>query len=660
MLCPETGMRVLVPLARKQLIGIVSAIETTTDIEESKLRDILLVPDAIPVVQISQLRLWRWMADYYMCSIGEVMAAALPAKLHDVHYSLSDTGRRRVRLMDCKSSTIPPHPLDEQQSGAMIQIKTEWQNRDVVLLHGVTSSGKTEVYVHLIREQLSSGYSVLYLVPEIALTTQLTDRLQAVFGNQLVVYHSRVTDAKRVEVYRQLLTKGEPRLILGARSSVFLPVDHVGLIVVDEEHEPSYKQQDPAPRYHARSTAIMLARQLGAKVLLGTATPSVETYYNAQNGKYGLVRMPQRYQGLLLPRITMIDLQRQYHRREMYGHFSDPLVERIHQELSANKQVILFQNRRGYAAYLQCTGCGYVPHCPDCDVPLTYHVTASSQPSNQQRNLTTSQRLVCHYCGCTQLPFSTCPQCGAEMKVHGFGTERLEDEVAQYFPSARVARLDLDSTRTQHAYQDIINRFAEREIDILIGTQMVTKGLHFNDVSLVAVLNADSLLNQPDFRSYERTFQMLEQVAGRAGRTGQQGEMILQTFDPKHTVYERVIRHDYEGLYATQIAEREAFRYPPFVRLITLTLRHRDEKRVETAGQILQQRLRGIFGSRCSALLTPGISRVKNVFARQLQLRIETTANIVYAKSLIWSEIRTLEITPSAKGVMVLTDVDPM
>lgn len=642
---PEIGMRVLVPLARKQLIGIVASVETNTEIEAGKIRDILLLPDIMPVVQASQLRLWRWIADYYMCSIGEVMAAALPAKLHDVHYSPSE-GCRRVRLSEYTSSPIVPNPLDEQQLRAMQQIQSEWHERDVVLLHGVTSSGKTEVYVHLIQEQLRTGYSVLYLVPEIALTTQLTDRLQAVFGNQLVVYHSRVTDAQRVEIYRQLLVTPEPRLILGARSAIFLPTDKVQLIIVDEEHEPSYKQQDPAPRYHARSTAIMLAYQLGAKVLLGTATPSVETYHNALNGKYGLVRMPQRYKNLLLPRITMIDLQRQYHRREMYGHFSDPLVERIREELTKGKQVILFQNRRGYAAYLQCTECGHVPHCPDCDVPMTYHRMPDS--------------LVCHYCGHTQLPFTVCPQCGATMRVHGFGTERLEDEVEQYFPEARVDRLDLDSTRTQRAYQNIINRFANHEIDILIGTQMVTKGLHFNDVSLVAVLNADGLLNQPDFRSYERTFQMLEQVAGRAGRTGQQGEMILQTFDTKHTIYEHVLAHDYEGLFATQIAEREKFNYPPFVRLITLTLRHRDEARVETAGQILQQRLGAIFGSRCSALLTPGISRVKNLFARQLQLRIETTANIAYAKSLLLREMHLLEGNPAAKGVVITPDVDPM
>lgn len=644
--CPEVGMRVLVPLARKQLIGIVWSVDATTDVDESKLRDILLVPDSLPVVQSSQLRLWRWMADYYMCSIGEVMAAALPAKLHDIHYVLGDNPRRRVKLSEYTSSPVEPNPLDKQQSEALAQICDEWSSKDVVLLHGVTSSGKTEVYTHLIREQLAMGKQVLYLVPEIALTTQLTDRLQAVFGNQLVVYHSRVTDAQRVEIYRQLLSTTEPRLILGARSAVFLPVDKVGLIIVDEEHEPSYKQQDPAPRYHARSTAIMLARQLNAKVLLGTATPSVETYYNALSGKYGLVRMPNRYQNLLLPRITMIDLQRQYHRKEMYGHFSDPLVDRIRQELALGKQVILFQNRRGYAAYLQCTGCGYVPHCPDCDVPTTYHRMPDS--------------LTCHYCGHTQIPFTTCPQCGGEMKVHGFGTERLEDEVAQYFPEARVDRLDLDSTRTQHAYQNIINRFANHEIDILIGTQMVTKGLHFNDVSLVAVLNADSLLNQPDFRSYERTFQMLEQVAGRAGRTGQQGEMILQTFDPKHTVYSRVMNHDHEGIYASEIAEREAFRYPPFVRLITITLRHRQEDRVESAGQLLQQQLRAVFGSRCSALLTPSISRVKNLFARQLQLRIEANANITYAKQLILEQIHYVESLPSTKSVVITPDVDPL
>lgn len=623
------------------------------------MRDIILILDAEPVLREEQLQLWQWTADYYMCPIGDVMAAALPNKANDRQYVLAESTRRRVKLSEYTGETVPPHPLDDQQQEAMRSIKEEWQSHDVVLLHGVTSSGKTEVYIHLILEALREGRQVLYLVPEIALTTQLTDRLQRVFGAQLSVYHSRVTDAQRMELYRRLILSREPRLIVGARSAVFLPLSDNALIIVDEEHEPSYKQQDPAPRYHARSIAIVRARLLKGKVLLGTATPSVETYYNALSGKYGLVRMTRRYQGLQLPRITLIDLREQYHRKEMYDHFSDPLVLRIREELARGKQIILFQNRRGYAPYVQCTDCGYVPKCPDCDVSLTLH-TKNTLSTNDYRPSTIHHRLTCHYCGSEQSLPDICPQCGGKMRVHGFGTERIEDEVAALFPEARVARMDLDTTRRKDDYRAIISAFAAGEVDILIGTQMVSKGLHFDNVSLVAVLNADALLSQPSFRSYERAFHMLEQVSGRAGRTENTGsEVIIQTFDPLHPVFDWVMRHDYNAMYDEQINERELFAYPPFTRLITLTLRHRHADRLEAAALAMVQRLKAVFGKRCSDVIVPGIARIQQLHLRQLQLRIESSASIMRAKILLRPHIEAILANAAYRGIEILPDVDP-
>ena len=718
---PQTGKRVLLPLGKKSIIGIIYRKHEGELPANVKVRDVLQIVDEAPIVTTDQIKLWEWLSSYYMCTLGEVMAAALPSEIIDDNYSAATTQyiqlapaylakeaqeqlfgelkrakkqeqlvrdflrlaqnyqvERRVlleqagvsgailrslidkgifleeerpisRLRQYTGEIKQPHPLDNQQSRAIAEIRESWQEKNVTLLHGVTSSGKTEVYIHLIEEVLQQGKQVLYLVPEIALTTQLTDRLQAVFGDRLVVYHSKFSNAERVEIYNEV--KGERReakgkVILGARSAIFLPFKDLGLIIVDEEHEPSYKQQDPAPRYHARSAAIMMAQWYGAKVLLGTATPSIESYHNALSGKYGLVEMTERFQGLQLPIITMIDLQRQYHRKEMYGHFADPLVDKIREELAKGKQVILFQNRRGYAPVLQCTKCGEAPKCPNCDVTMTYHKATNS--------------LVCHYCGhSTRIP-SQCPKCGGEMRTQGFGTERLEEEIQGLFPEARVARMDLDSTRKKDAYQTIIDRFAKHEVDILIGTQMVTKGLHFNDVSLVAVLQADSLLNQPDFRSYEHAFQMLEQVSGRAGRTGSQGEVMIQTFNPKNPVFEYLKAHDYNGLYNQQIAERELFKYPPYQRLIMLTLRHRDLGRLDAAAALLQQRLQQSFGDRVSGVIIPSVTKISNQWVRQIRLRVETTANIAQAKALLKEHIRWVQQYEKCKGTIILPDVDPM
>lgn len=645
----EAGVRVVVPLGKKEVVGIVC--RTYTDLPASvdvgKIRPLTAVLDTTPVVTREQLRLWQWMSDYYLCPIGDVLAAALPKKTLDRQY-LFVPPRRRTAAATCEVQ--PPYPLTEQQQRAVSEIRQAWQTKRVVLLHGVTSSGKTEVYIHLIEEELRQGRQVLYLVPEIALTTQLTDRLQRVFGEQMLVYHSRVSDVRRAEAYRQVLThdnSGKGQLIVGARSAVFLPFRNPGLVIVDEEHETSYKQQDPAPRYHARSVAIMLASQTNAHVLLGTATPSIETQFNTVTGKYGISRMTERFAGLQLPRITIIDLNRQYHRKEMYGHLSDPLVARIKEELDRKKQVILFQNRRGYAPYMQCTQCGSVPKCPSCDVAMTVH-----------RNLR-GNYMQCHYCGCETVIPSSCPECGGEMRIRGLGTERLEDEVAQLFPQARVARMDLDSTRKKDAYQEIIRSFSDHEVDILIGTQMVTKGLHFDDVSLVAVLQADSLFNQPSFRSYERAFQMLEQVSGRAGRKGQQGEVIIQTFDPQHPVFEYLCNHRTDEFYRWQIQEREQFRFPPFVHLLSLTLKHRDEQRVEEAAEALRQQLTATFGTRCSAVMQPSVTRIQNLHLRQVQLRIERNAPLTKAKQMLRDILRQLSATPPCKGVIIQPDTEP-
>ena len=641
-------MRVLVPLGKKIVVGIVSQSveELPPTLDVNKVKDIIAVPDVRPIVTEAQLQLWEWIAEYYMSPIGDVMAAGLPAKALDKVYEL-DGFKRRIKIPVYSDEIEPIHPLTVQQEQAKDAILHQWESKDVVLLHGVTSSGKTEVYIHLIQQRLNAGKQILFLVPEIALTTQLTDRLQKVFGEQLWVYHSRITDTQRMEIYRQLVTDvSTPRLIVGARSAVFLPMRNLGLIIVDEEHEPSYKQTDPAPRYHARSTAIMVAHQQGAKVLLGSATPSIESYFNAMQDKYGLVEMKERYAGLQLPEIKRIDLQRQYHRKEMYGHFSDPLVDRIREELGKNKQIILFQNRRGYAPLLVCEQCGKSPSCPNCDVPMSVHLH--------------EHEIRCHYCGEKQPIPSICPHCGGRLKVRGFGTERLEDEIQMLFPQARVARMDLDSTRKKDDYQNIIGQFSRHEVDILIGTQMVSKGLHFDDVSLVAVLSADHLFSVPEYNSYERAFQLLEQVSGRAGRKGQQGEVIIQTWDPKHPIYSYLIRHDYEAFYQEQIHERQMFHFPPFHRIISITLRHSDAAITQAAAGWLQFRLHLVFDKRCSEIITPSVSRIQRNHLRQIKLRIESNTNIQKAKILLTQQIDALMQQKEFRSVQVLVDVDPI
>ena len=648
---PAPGTRVIVPLMKKEVRGVVLRVHTEPidPTLTTKIRPISSIADTAPSVSPEQLALWQWMSSYYMCTLGEVMAAALPGGL-DKRLT-NPPKRRRTSIAPYTGPVESSHALSEIQDKSVDEIETFWSSgKDIVLLHGVTSSGKTDIYIHLIEKQLAAGKNVLYLVPEIALTTQLTSRLQCIFGDRLIVYHSRFTDAEREQRYTHIahlpLSGSDNFVVLGARSAIFLPIPNIGLIIVDEEHDPSYKQAEPAPRYHARAAAIMLAKTHRAKVLLGTATPSIETYYLAQKGVYGLVRLTERYGGVELPDITLIDLRRQYERKEMYGHFSDPLVERIRQCLADNKQVILFQNRRGYAPQLQCVQCGQPPRCVQCDVPMTLH-----KRENEMR---------CHYCGYRMPVPPVCPQCGGELKTIGFGTERIEDEIQALFPEARVLRMDLDTTRNKSAYQDIINAFARHECDILVGTQMITKGLHFDDVRLVAVLNTDPLFNQPDFRAYERAYQMLEQVAGRAGRKGTKGEVWMQTFDPSNAVLSMVRKHDYTALYSQQIAERKLFNYPPFYRVIRLQMRDHNGVRVHRTATQLQTYLVRIFGERVSGVIIPSIERVQAYTIRELTLRIEQGANFSEAKRRLKETIDQIWSVSSNKNVKIIIDVDAL
>ena len=641
---PAAGTRVLVPLLKKEVRGVVlrAHTEPVEDAFVQKIRPVIAMLDSAPMISPEQLALWKWMSGYYMCALGEVMAAALPGGL-DKRLT-NPPKRRRVLSIPYDGPIESMHDLSFAQSKSAESIGTFWNNgKDIVLLHGVTSSGKTDIYIHLIEAQLKAGKNVLYLVPEIALTTQLTSRLQLIFGDRLIVYHSRFTDAEREQRYNQISNyksqTSDNYVVLGARSAIFLPVSNLGLVIVDEEHDPSYKQAEPNPRYHARAAAIVLAKEHGAKVLLGTATPSIESYYLAQRGVYGLVTLAERFGGVELPDIKLIDLRRQYDRKEMYGHFSDPLVDRIRQCLADKKQVILFQNRRGYAPQIQCMACGQPP-------PMTLH-----KRDNELR---------CHYCGYHAPVPAVCPQCGGELKAFGIGTERIEDEIQKLFPEARVLRMDLDTTRNKNSYEEIINAFARHECDILVGTQMITKGLHFDDVRLVAVLNADPLFNQPDFRAYERAYQMLEQVAGRAGRKGKKGEVWIQTFDTHNMVLGMVQKHAYEALYNHQIEERKMFNYPPFYRVIRLQMKDHNALRVHKVTTQLQAYLLRIFGDRVSGVIIPSVERIQAYTLRELTLRIESSANIEEAKRRLKEAIDHIWSIASNKNVKLIIDVDPI
>ncbi len=501
-------------------------------------------------------------------------------------------------------------PLSVAQQDAYNQILMQMLGKNVVLLHGVTSSGKTEVYIHLIRQALQEKKQVLYLLPEIALTVQIMERLRRVFGDRLGIYHSKYSDEERVEIWRKQMSAHPYEVILGARSAVFLPFQRLGLVIVDEEHETSFKQQDPAPRYHARSAAIVLARMYGAKTLLGTATPSMESYYNAQQGKYGLVEMKTRFKDIQLPEIQVVDVKDLRHRKMMKGAYSPQLLAAVREALQNGEQAILFQNRRGFAPMVECKVCGWVPRCKNCDVSLTLHKTI---------NL-----LTCHYCGYTYPVPTECPNCGStEIIGRGIGTEKIEDQIAEIFPEARIARMDLDTTRTRNAYERLITDFSSGKTNLLIGTQMITKGLDFDKVRVVGILNADSMLNYPDFRAYEHAFMMMAQVSGRAGRKGKRGLVILQTKMPQLPVISQVVHNDYASFYNDLLEERRAFHYPPFYHLINVYLRHKQEKVCQQASMELGQTLRSWFGERVLGPDKPAVARVKTLSIRKIVLKLE-------------------------------------
>lgn len=550
------------------------------------------------------------------------------------------------RLDKSIKGTMGLNPLNEAQEKAFTAIKKSFLQKSVCLLHGVTSSGKTEIYIHLIEEALKKGQQVLYLLPEIALTTQITERLKRVFGNLLGVYHSKFPDAERVEIWKKQLTDESYDIILGVRSSIFLPFNRLGLIIVDEEHENTYKQQEPAPRYHARSAAIMLASMYGANVLLGTATPSVESYFNARSGKYGLVQLKERYKEIRLPHIELVDIKELTHQKRMKGPFSPVLVKEIRSALDRKEQVILFQNRRGFSQMVECRTCGWIPKCKNCDVSLTYHKRLN--------------QLTCHYCGYTQPVATSCPACGGvELLNRGIGTERIEEDIQLTFPDVKVARMDLDTTRTRTAYEKIIADFEQGKTDILIGTQMISKGLDFEHVNVVGILNADTMLNYPDFRSYERAFQLMAQVAGRAGRKDKQGLVILQTKSPELPVISQVLNNDYEQLYEDQLAERQVFRYPPFYRLIYVYLKHRKEDVLDQAAEMASALLRTGLGNRVLGPDKPPVARIQTLFIKKIMIKVELSVSMAKVRDYLKGVQRTLLEDARFRSLIVYYDVDP-
>ena len=538
-------------------------------------------------------------------------------------------------------------PLSTTQQDAFNQIQFSFLKKNVTLLHGVTSSGKTEIYIHLIQQALEQKKQVLYLLPEIALTVQMMERLQRVFGNRLGIYHSKYADAERVEIWQKQLSQNPYDVILGARSAVFLPFQRLGLVIIDEEHETSYKQQEPMPRYHARSAAIMLAQMFGAKTLLGTATPCVETYHNAKTGKYALVELFQRYQGIELPEIQIVDIKDLQHRKMMNGPFSPLLLNKVREALERGEQAILFQNRRGYAPVIECKQCGWVPHCQHCDVSLTLH-----------RSL---NQLTCHYCGYTYQVPTECPNCGCtQLQTRGYGTEKIEAEVRDIFPEARIARMDLDTTRSRHAYERIISDFSAGRTNLLIGTQMISKGLDFDKVSVVGILNADTMLNYPDFRAYEHAFMMMSQVSGRAGRKGRRGLVILQTKSPDLPLIQQVVHNDYSAFYRSLIAERQQFHYPPYYRLIDVYLKHRSDSVVETASIELAGWLRHWFGTRVLGPDKPSVAKVKSLSIRKLVLKFEQGINMTEVRKYLALAQQQMLQDKRYSSLQIYYDVDPL
>ena len=567
-----------------------------------------------------------------------------------IEKGILQTYRKEVSRLNNGYDKLQPnaiHALNDAQTIAYDKILLQMMAHNVTLLHGVTSSGKTEIYIHLIFKALQEHKQVLYLLPEIALTVQITNRLRCVFGDKLGIYHSRYNDEERVEIWQKQLSNEPYEVILGARSAVFLPFQRLGLVIIDEEHENSFKQQDPAPRYHARSVAIVLAQMYGAKTLLGTATPSIESYRNAQLGKYGLVTLSQRYKDIQLPTIEVVDIKDLRRRKLMSGPFSPRLIAAVRDALQRGEQAILFQNRRGFAPMIECRTCGWVPHCPNCDVSLTYHKSMNV--------------LTCHYCGYTERVPEQCPNCESkDIKGRGYGTEKIEDEIMEVFPDARIARMDLDTTRTKNAYERLINDFSAGKTNLLIGTQMVSKGLDFDHVSVVGILDADNMLNYPDFRAYEHAFTMMAQVSGRAGRKGKQGLVILQTKNPELPVIQQVVNNSYTAFYKSQLEERTAFHYPPFFHLIYIYIKHRNNDIVESASMELGSRIREIFGNRVLGPDKPIVARVKTLHIRKIMLKLENGIDYKLAKQYLRSIRDTMMKEKRYGALTIYFDVDPL
>ncbi|MGI4727520.1 MAG: replication restart helicase PriA [Janthinobacterium lividum] len=575
---------------------------------------------------------------------GQVSASALKALVEKEVFLLEE--RVISRFAEEGEGAESTFQLNEHQANAFEQINQQFEQKEVVLLHGVTSSGKTQIYVRLIENVIASGKQVLFLLPEIALTTHIIERLRQYFGNQIGVYHSRFNDNERVEVWNKTLS-GEYKIVLGARSSVFLPFKNLGLIVVDEEHESSYKQFDPAPRYHARDAAIYLSTLYKAKVLLGSATPSLESYYNAQQQKYGLVELNVRFGEAVLPEIQVISIPEEMKNKTMQSHFSKTLMENIQSALEKKEQAILFQNRRGYVPLLICKTCGFSPKCINCDVSLTMHKSTG--------------KLHCHYCGYREDVYAVCPACGsAHLEQKGYGTEKIEDELSMLLPDARIARMDLDTTRSKMAFQNILSDLEDKKTDILVGTQMVAKGLDFSDVTVIGIVNADSLLKFPDFRANERSFQMLAQVSGRAGRRGKKGKVVVQTYDPHHRVISQVIRNDYAEMYQMEMAERLQFKYPPFYRVIQLDVKHKNAENLHHQAEYLGNALKKQFGDRVLGPEFPLINRIRNYYIKTIIIKIEKEGtSMVRVKKILKETILQFQTEKLSKGNLIRVDVDP-
>ena len=644
------GCRVVVPLGKNKIYtGVVLNTHNNTP-EGVEVKAIIEVLDDHPVVNEQQFAFWQWIANYYICPLGDVMKAALPGAMKpkdEAALKESTRTRRSGKATATPHYACPCNPLNPAQEKAFAEIETSFLSKNVTLLHGVTSSGKTEIYIHLINNYLAKGKQVLYLLPEIALTTQITERLHHFFGDRMGVYHSKFTDTQRLDVYKRQASERPYQLILGVRSSIFLPFQNLGLVIVDEEHEQSYKQQEPAPRYHARNAAIMLAQMFGAKTLLGTATPSFEVYHLSHKGQYGYVQLTQRYRDMQLPTIEIVDTKEAKRKRQMKGVFSPRLIEVMRAALERKEQIILFQNRRGFSSFIECKTCGWVPRCPHCDVTLTLHKKTST--------------LTCHYCGYTTRIPERCPACEEDKFTDiGTGTEKVEEQIAHLFEGITTLRMDLDTATTRTQFERIISDFSEHKADILIGTQMVTKGLDFDHVSVVGILDADTMLNLPDFRSYERTFQTLSQVAGRAGRNNTAGHVILQTRSAERDIIRQLTQGDYWQMFYTQMTERQLFHYPPFRRLIYVYLRHKDDELLEHLASDMAERLRQIFGERVLGPDRPPIARLHSLYIRKIMLKIERqTSTEKVRKNLIAIQQQMLSL-PVAKNLNIYYDVDPL